>query len=40
MAFAESVITRPFIWESISSSCGAGRVDSVLEIASGQVVPG
>ena len=34
---AGSPITRPFIWERMSRSCGVGRVERVLEIASGQV---
>lgn len=30
-------MTKPFIWDKISSSCGGGSVDSVLDMASGQV---
>ena len=30
-------MTSPFICESMSSNCGAGSVDSVRDIASGQV---
>jgi hypothetical protein len=30
-------MTKPFIWERISRSWGGGSVDSVLEMASGQV---
>lgn len=37
VAFAGSVMTRPFIWERISRSCGAGNVESVREMESGHV---
>ncbi len=37
MALAGSLMTKPFIWERISRSWGGGSVDSVLEMASGQV---
>ena len=40
MAFAGSRITNAFICDRISSNCGWGRVESVLEIASGQVIFG
>ena len=37
VAFAGSVMTRPFICERMSSSWGAGSVERVREMASGQV---
>lgn len=33
-------MTKPFIWERMSRSCGGGSVESVREIASGHVIPG
>ncbi len=40
MALAGSPITRPFICDRMSRSWGAGRVDKVLDMASGQVMFG
>lgn len=40
VALAGSAMTRPFICERISKSCGAGSVVSVCEMALGQVSPG
>ena len=40
MALAGSPITSPFICERMSSSCGAGRVDKVFDMASGHVMFG
>lgn len=37
MALDGSPITSPFICDRISSSWGAGRVDKVFDMASGQV---
>lgn len=33
-------MTKPFICDNISRSCGAGSVESVREMASGQVIFG
>ena len=40
MALAGSVITRPFICVIMSMSCVDGRVERVLDMASGQVTFG